>query len=71
VSDKQREAIALRTITVSAHSALNKANDDEAREHIRDRAHGLLAELEAVVIRDGADAQILDAIERERRRLFD
>ncbi len=58
-------------VLVSAHSALNKANAEVTREHIRDRAHELLADLEAVVVRDGADPQIVDAIERERRRLFD
>ena len=69
MSDKEREALSLRVISVSAHAALAKAADPAAAERIRDRADDLLAELEALVIRDGADEAIIAAIDSERRGL--
>jgi hypothetical protein len=67
VTDKEREAFYLRTIRVSALSALRKPITVENRERVADRADELLAELEERVIRDGADEQILAAIEQTRR----
>lgn len=71
MSDKDREAKALRTIVVSGRAALAKAETDEDRERIQDRVHELLADLEAAVIRDGADPEMLEAIERKRRQLWE
>ena len=71
MSDKGNEERALRTIVVSARSALRVARSDEERERIQDRVHDLLAELEQIVIRDGADPELLETIERKRRRLWD
>lgn len=69
MGDKEREALALRAIAVSGRAALRKAADPEAIARIVDRVDDLLAELGAIVIRDGGDEQILGAIETERRRL--
>jgi hypothetical protein len=71
MSEKQNEERALRTIVVSARSALRTARNDEERERIQDRVHDLLSELEAIVIRDGADPTLLERIEQKRRRLWD
>ena len=71
MTDKQREVMALRTIVVSGRSALSKTTEPDERERIQDRVHDLLAELEQQVIRDGADQELLSAIERKRRQLFD
>lgn len=71
MSDKQREERALRTIVVSGRAALAKANDGAERERIQDRVHELLADLEDMVIHDGADEEMLAAIERKRRQLWD
>jgi hypothetical protein len=71
VSEKDRERRALNVISVSGRSALQKATDPDDRERIRDRVHELLADLEQQVIRDGADPDILAAVERERRRIFE
>ena len=71
VSDKDRERRALKVISVSGRSALQKASDPDDRERIRERVHELLADLEQQVIRDGADPEILAAVERERRRVFE
>jgi hypothetical protein len=70
MSNREREERALRTIVVSAHSALRTAAR-QAGERIKDRTDELLADLEGTVIRDGGDASILSAIERERRRFRD
>jgi hypothetical protein len=67
MSDKQREAMMLRSIRVSALTALRKPMTAENREAVTDRADNLLAELEAHVIRDGGDEAILAAIEQTRR----
>ena len=71
MAHKQREATALRTIVVSGRAALSKTTKPDERERIQDRVHDLLAELEQQVIRDGADEELLTAIERKRRQLFD
>lgn len=71
MGDKQREALALRTIAVSGRVALGKARHADEMARITDRVDDLLAELEGRVIRDGGDEQILAAIEAERRRLHE
>ena len=71
MSDRDREAKALRVITVSGRSALQKSTDRNNRQELQDRVHALLADLEQEVIRDGADPEILGAIERERRRVYE
>lgn len=71
MSDKSNEELALRTIVVSGRSALGKIDDPDERERIQERIHELLADLEAVVIRDGADEELLAQIEHKRRQLWD
>jgi hypothetical protein len=71
MSDKQREALMLRTIRVSAMSALQKPLRPGDREHLQDRADELLARLEEMVIRDGGDEQILAMIEETRRDIHE
>lgn len=71
VSDKRREELGLRTIVVSGRGALKKPLTDEERERLRDRIHQLLADLEDTVIRDGADQELLDGIDRKRRQLWE
>jgi hypothetical protein len=67
VSDNRREALLLRTIRVSALTALQKPMSMDTREALRDRADVLLGDLEAKVILDGGDEETLAAIERTRR----
>jgi hypothetical protein len=67
MTDKQREAFELRAIRVSTASALLKGDP----ERVKERSDQLLAELEAKVIRDGADEEILASIEATRRELWD
>lgn len=69
VTDKEREAFLLRVIRVSALTALRKPMSIEMRERLMDRADELLADLEAKVIADGADPDIIAAIEQTRRDL--
>ena len=71
MSDRERQLKALRTIVVSGRSALAKARDPADRENLRGRVHELLADLEQEVIRNGADAGILAALERERRQVYE
>ncbi len=68
MSNREREGRALRTIVVSADSALRTATP-AAGERIRDRTDELLADLASIVIRDGGDETILATIDQERRRL--
>lgn len=71
MSDKAREVSSLRTIVVSGRAALRKARDARDTERIQDRVHELLADLEESVLRDGADPDVLAAIERKRRDLWE
>lgn len=71
MSNTEREALALRVITVSAHTALAKTASEDDAERIRDRADDLLAELEGVVICDAGDERLLAAIDGERRRIYE
>jgi hypothetical protein len=64
VSD--HDELRLRAITVSTRAAL--ATGDPAR--IKARADELLAELETIILRDGADPKILAAIAATRREMW-
>jgi hypothetical protein len=71
VGDKQHELRALRTIVVSGRAALHKASNPAERERITERVTELLADLEEVVIRDGADSEVISALEEARRKAWD
>ncbi len=71
MADKRREVTALRSIVVSGRAALASATAPADRERIQDRVHDLLAELEQQVVGEGADKELLAAIGRQRRQLFD
>ncbi len=71
MSDKARELLALRTIVVSGQAALLKTEGMAARNGIKDRITELLAGLEKVVIRDGADAEVLARLEEARREVWE
>ena len=63
--------MALRTIVVSGRAGLRNAHGDAQRRAIQGRIDALLADLEQFVIRDGGDQTILEAIEAERRLLYE
>lgn len=64
--------MALRTIVVSGRAALRQhPHGDPERRSIQERIDTLLADLEQFVIRDGGNSTILQAIEDERRRLYE
>lgn len=67
MTGKHREALELRAIVVSTRAALLKGDPVQVRE----RSDGLMADLEAKAIRDGADAEILANIEAARRQLWE
>lgn len=67
MGEKEREALALRAIVISGRAALAKATTSADAVVITDRVDHLLADLEAIVIRDGGDERLLAAIEAERR----
>ena len=69
VSDKEREKKALRTIAVSGHAAQRHAATDGSQDRVKERTDELLAGLEDEVRRDGADPEVLEDIDKERRRL--
>jgi hypothetical protein len=69
MSDTLREALELRAIRVSALAALSKAMPVDVRDGVQDRADELLADLEARVIRDGGNEEVLAAIEATRREI--
>ena len=71
MSDKQREAMELRTIQVSTKAALKSVSSDEEIERVKVTSTELLARLESEVIRDGADPEIIAALEAARRELWD
>jgi hypothetical protein len=48
---------------------LAKPYSEATKERIKNRTDDLLAQLEAAVIRDGGDREVLDAIEVARREL--
>ena len=65
------ELLALRAIIVSGRAALLKTASPDGRERIKDRVTELLAELEAAVIRDGANPEVLARLEEARRAVWD
>lgn len=67
MSDKQRKVFELRTIVVSTRAALLKGD----RARVKRQSDDLMAELEAKVMREGADPEILAAVEAARRELWD
>jgi uncharacterized heparinase superfamily protein len=71
VADKNTGKLALRTIVVSGRAALAKVTDPGERQRIEDRIRDLLAQLEARVIAEGADEEMLEAIERSRQHLWE
>jgi hypothetical protein len=71
VSDKQREILELRTIRVSTRAALSAVSSDEEVERVRTMSTELLARLESDVIRDGADPDLIAALEAARRELWE
>ena len=66
-----RELLALRTIVVSGRAALHKTASPDGRERIKDRVTELLAQLEAAVIRNGANPEVLARLEEARRAIWD
>jgi DNA-binding IclR family transcriptional regulator len=71
MGDKRRELLALRAIVVSGRAALQKTSEPEARERIMDRVTELLGELEELVIRDGADAEVLSRLDEARAAVWE
>jgi hypothetical protein len=71
MGDKRRELLALRAIVVSGQHAWLKTPDPAGRERIKDRVTELLAELEASVVHDGADREVLDRLEDARREVWE
>ena len=65
------ELLALRTIVVSGRAALLKTASPNDRERIKDRVTDLLAELEAAVLRDGANPDVLARLEEARREVWE
>ena len=70
MGDKRRELLALRTIVVSGRAALDKTSNPDDRVAIKERVTELLAGLEAAVIRDGADPEVLARLEEARREAW-
>ena len=73
MSDRERDLLALRTIEVSARVALRRAPDigPEGVEQVRRRATQLLDRLEEQVIAQGADGEVLAAVEYVRQSVRD
>ena len=71
MGDKRRELLALRAIVVSGRAGLNKSREATDRERIKDRVTELLAKLEAAVIRDAADPEVLARLDEARRETWD
>ena len=71
MSDKARQSLELRAIEVSTWVALRHVMTVEEVERIKNSGTDLLARLEERVIRDGGEPDLLAAIERARRRLWE
>jgi hypothetical protein len=69
VSDKKRKVLELRTIRVSTKAALRAVSSDEEAKRIKTMSTELLARLESAVIRDGANPELIAALEDARREL--
>jgi hypothetical protein len=70
-ASKARQLLDLRTILASGRSGWNRATDSAARESIKDRVTEKLAALEAAVLRDGADPEVLARLEEARREVWE
>jgi hypothetical protein len=71
VSDEKRNLLELRTIRVSTKAAMRAVSSDEEAERIMTMSMELLARLESAVIRDGADPELVAALEDTRRELWE
>lgn len=71
MSDKNREVLELKAIQVSTRAALAKAPSHEMRERIRTTSTELLGRLQESVLRDGADPEMIEAVEQARRENWD
>ena len=71
MGNKRRELLELRAIVVSGRAALLKTPAADDRDLIKDRLTELLAQLEATVIRDGADAEVLARLDAARREVWE
>jgi hypothetical protein len=71
MSDKKREVLELKAIQVSTRSALAKAGSDQDRDGIKTMSTELLGRLEGSVLRDGADPEMIEAVEDARRENWD
>ena len=71
MSNKQREILELRTIQVSTQAALRAVSSDQEVERVKLRSADLLARLESDVLRDGADPEIIAALEAARHELWE
>ena len=71
MSDKHRELLELRAIVVSTKAALRSVASEEDVERVKDTSTELLARLEGKVIRDGADPEVIAAVEAARHELWD
>ena len=67
MSDKKREALELRAIKVSTRSALAHSESDKDRDRIKTMSTELLGRLQESVLRDGADPEMIEAVEEARR----
>ena len=71
MSERERDLKALRTIEVTARSALRYSTDVEDRGRVQKQAAILLENLERRVIAHGSDADVLAAIEYVRQGIED
>ena len=71
MSDKPHKVLELRTIRVSTIAALRAVSSDEEAERVKSMSTELLARLEAALIRDGADPELIAALEDTRRELWE
>ena len=71
MGDKQRQLLRLRAIVVSGNNALRKTTSSDGRELVKKRIAALLAELEEVVIRDGAEPELLARVDEARREVWE
>lgn len=71
MSDKQREILKLRAIRVSTKAALRAVSSDEEVQRVKTMSADLLAQLESDLIRDGADPELIAALESARHELWE
>ena len=71
MSDAKRTLLELRAIEVSTRAALRHVMTVDELERVRTTSSELLARLQQTVIRDGGEPDLLAAIERARRTLWE